>query len=678
MTDYSNLQTVLELLSTDREADKDRREMVREIEAFLDAPDGQWEPDIVTKFDNFRRPRYTFDRCNPLVDDIWRDIAQNDFDIRVRPASGEATKSTAKKFDGLIRNIETISNAASIYKHAGKKVIRSGFAAWRVTHKEPEDGSFNRELRIESINNAVDRVWFDSGFELQTAEDAGHAFIVSNITEAAYNKRFPGKAPQSIDDDATSNTYHYKRNGINIAEIYFKKEITSERFLMSDGSELDESEKPIFDELAEDGITVVKSKKWTRFKIVHRTFDGKQWLSSEQDTVFSHLPVIPVYSNFSITENKVIYRGVIEKRMDEQRILNYSGSKAVEEVALAPREKIWMTQEQAVGNEKALATMNNNSDPVQIYNHVEGHIPPYKTPGPQINPGVSELIKMAEDGIERGAGTFAANPQHSAGLNSGIALERLEDRGNDGSYEYFDSLQVAICHTAKVLVSAIPKGYSAEQKARILNEDGSYEIEPLYQVIKDEETGAVKEVIDLTKGTYDVTCEIGPAFKSRQQETVRAIMEIGSNDQTVIAQNKDILLNNLDYPGMDIAAERARYELLKSGQIPETQLTEEEKAQIASQPQQPDPMMIVAQAEAAKAQAQQQEAQTQLQIKLLELELKKAQQDFDHQARLIELEKEIAQTEKEKASAAKLLADARAQELETDLVESGLMDVING
>ena len=52
---------------------------------------------------------------------IWGEMAQNDFDIRVKPAGGDATKKLAKLYDGLIRNIETMSNASRVYAFGGQE-----------------------------------------------------------------------------------------------------------------------------------------------------------------------------------------------------------------------------------------------------------------------------------------------------------------------------------------------------------------------------------------------------------------------------------------------------------------------------------------------------------------------------------------------------------------------------
>ena len=104
MVDYTDLNDVNKLLKSAQDADFDNREIVREVNHFLKKRDGQWEPDIINVMSG--RPRYTFDKCNPVVRSIAGEMKQADFDIKVKPAGGEATKEVAKVIDGLVRNIE--------------------------------------------------------------------------------------------------------------------------------------------------------------------------------------------------------------------------------------------------------------------------------------------------------------------------------------------------------------------------------------------------------------------------------------------------------------------------------------------------------------------------------------------------------------------------------------------
>ncbi len=632
MIDNESIIDVLEQLRLSQNADRDRRAKIREIQHFLNDADGQWEDDVYNRLKD--RPRYTFDMCNPVVSNIWGEMAQNDFDIRVRPAGGNATKERAKTYDGLVRNIETMSNASTMYASAGKKVIQTGFAAWRVLQDWADVDSFDQDLFVREINNAVDRVWFDQGAELQDMSDAMFCFVLQSMTPDAYEARWPEGSRQSVGEDNTHEIYAYKPEEIIVGEYIYKKEITKTLYLMSNGAVYDEdSVQPALDELQAQGITVTRERKRKTYKVVSRFFDGSDWLDDAKDTVFDYLPVVPVYSNFQIVENKVVYWGAIEHLMDSQRVFNYSESRKVEEVALAPRKKLMMTRKQIGSNGRTLQTMNTNADPVQAYDIDEQAPPPYEINGPQINPGLSEVSQSMAQNIERSSGVFGVNPVNNAGLQSNVALERLENRGNIGTYEYFKAQEVAICHTAKILIHALPKVYDTARQQRILNEDGSFEMVPLNTTVLDQDTGQPVTLNDLSQGVYDVTCDIGPAFKNRQEETVKAIGEIAQYYPEVIQRGADVLLNNIQAPGMDVLAERTRADMLQNGLIPEDQMTDEEKQamqQAQAQPQQPDPNMLAGQAMIIEAENEKTKTDIDVQWKMAQID--QNQQKIDNEA----------------------------------------------
>lgn len=659
---YDSIESVLKALRASQEADYDRREKLREVQDFLNAPNGQWEPEIYNKFDG--KPRYTFDMCKPVVEQIWGEMAQNDFDIRVRPASGDATKETAKLFDGLIRNIETMSNASRVYASAGKKGIKYGFGAWRIVQEWADVDSFEQDLFIREIQNPVDRLWFDAAATQQDMSDAEHCFILDAVSSEEYEKRWPEGSKISVGTGSSNSTYSHKPSKIIVGELLYKKPIKKTLCLMSDGSVLSVEEA---EQAVKMGLAIERTRERDTYKVCSRFFDGKDFLSDEQDTVFDHLPVVPVFANFEINEEKVIYFGAVEHLMDAQRVYNYSESRKIEEVALAPKAKKWMTPEQAKGHTAKLATMNTNNDPVQLYNHVDGQPAPYDTGGPQMNPGLSEVSQSMAQNIERSSGVFGVNPANNRGLQSDIALERLENRGQTGTFEYFAAQEVAIAHTARILVQALPKVYDTPRQQRILNEDGSFDLQDLNKTVIDNETGQPVVLNDLSVGIYDVTCSIGPAFKNRQQETVKAITELAALSPEILAGGQDIMLNNIDAPGIDLLTERVRASMLARGVIPESQMTDEEKQQVAAmsqQPREPSPEMVLAKAEEQKAIADMMEAQIKMddqKIRMIEAETKRIAMQVK-----AEIDGFKAQTDRAKVQVAAQEAQANINNKEAD------------
>lgn len=597
MPDYSDLTEVKNALDSAQETEEDNRQRARDVNHFLEKDDGQWEPSVKNGMSN--RPRYTFDKCNPVVDSIAGELEQASFTNRIRPASGEASKDVATVMGGMIRNIESISDASDkVYNAAGRKMIKTGFDAWMVKHDWIDDESFEQDLFIRKIANAIDRVWFDEDAQEQDMSDANHVFLLHVMTPERFKEKWPNASCQSLSNSRTNEVYEYKSNFIVFGQIFYKKPVIKELALMNNGKVhvIDEEFEKVRDELKQKGVTVKRTRKRESTVVFSRLFDDKDWLEDAKETVFKWLPIIPVYGNFDVSEDKIIYRGAINKLMDSQRVYNYAQSRQVEEGALAPREKLMMTEKQAVGHIDTLQTMNTNAEPVQLYNHVPDEPPPFKLNGASINPGLAQVSNDMKGNITEGSGIFAAN-QGDAPNQSGYAIELQQNKGDNSTIKYFTSLRIGIVHTCRILINAFPKVYDTPRMVRVLGEDGAEKIERINEPILDEESGEVVRLIDVRTGKYDVVCDVGPAFKNQQQATSKAFLEIAGIDPTILQDGSDIWLANLDVPGMSAMAERRRKQLFEAGRIPDDQMTDEEKLRA---------QQMLAQAEAEQAAAAQQ------------------------------------------------------------------------
>lgn len=632
---YDEHQSVINLLSSCQQADHDNRENAREAHLFLDKRDGQWEPYWWNS--NQNKPRYTFDQVNPIVSQVASEIEQADFDIRVSPAGGNATKDIAATYDGIIRNIENISNAKQVYAQACRGMVTGGFDAWRVCQKYVDDNSFDQDIVIEKIANPLDRVWFDPAAEKQDKSDARYAFVLHPMAVDEYESRWPEGSKESVSDDREGDAYYDKAEVIVVGEFLYVESEDRELVMMSNGQthEVNEDFEKVKDDLEALGVTEVRRRKRKMHKVCSRYFDNKDWLEDDKDTVFNRIPVVPVYGNFKIFENKTIYWGVVEKMLDPQRVLNYAMSREIEEGALAPRAKYWMTPTQAAGHEDKIATLNTNSDPVQFFNpDPEFPTVPQQQGGAQINAGLRNVAQAMQGMMNATSGLFAANMGDNPNAQSGVAIRQLQNKGDNATYQYTRAMEIAIAATGQLIKDAIPKVYDTARTVRVLREDDSYDMADINQQVIDNATGEIVVVNDLSVGVYDVICRAGPSFRNRQQETLEAITSLAQVDPSLMQIAGDLLLQNINTPAAAQIAERKRAQMLQQGLIPQSQMTEEElmaaQQQMMQGQQQPDPAMVLAQAEQMKAQsemlrAQIEQAKLQNEQMKLQLEAQKLQ-----------------------------------------------------
>lgn len=675
-TGYASHTWMLERLHEAQEADKDNREQGRECQDFADKRDGQWEENWWTNCDG--KPRYTFDLVTPILDQVQASIAKSDFDIRVIPASGQASKETAKTFDGLVRNTQSISNAVEIYNAASKKSVKVGVAGWAVSQKYVEGDSFDQDLVIEGVPDWINSVWLGPHTE-QDGSDAPYAFRLVGLSKDEFKRQYPERSPSAgLSSNSGTRSYFHRHDLVMVGQFYYLEESTRTLVQVEspDGNvavfDADSEEyKALADEMADAGLKEVGRRKRTKKCVYMRKFDANDWLEEPQKTVFENwIPLVPLYANFDVAdEGKVLWYGAVEKLIDPQRVFNYSLSREIEEGAFAPRAKYWMTAEQAAGHEETLATLNTNSDPVQLYN-ADGEVPPpQQQGGAEVNAGLARISEAMQALVGVSAGMFAANMGENPGLQSGKAIEALQDRGDWGNNKYIEARTIAQRHTGRILVDAIPRVYLPARQVRLLSEDGSQDFAVIGVQGVDRQTGKPVVLNDLSVGIYDVTCEAGPAFSNRQSQTVTALTEVGAIDPSVIQMGGDILLKNIPSPGMDQLAERKRLQLVMQGVVPEDQLTDEEKALLQGMQgqQQPDPNTLIAMAEMEKARAQQMEAETKhvQTIETLKIDAYKA--ETERYKADIDRAKALALIETEQAKAAKLLEDAKAVRVSTAL-----------
>ena len=631
MIKFSEHKEVMTARSAAIEVDEDRRKIMKACNTFVTDKDGQWEQNVKHLFEQYKRPRYTLDLCRPVVDSIYGELTQNEFNIAVKPMGNGASKDTAKVLAGLIKNTENLSNAVDVYNQVAKKAIVTGFSAFRIEQDWCDSDSFDQDLFFRVIHDAIDRVWFLGNFQSRTGEDADAVTVDHLVSTDEYEERFGGQPAQSLDDNQCRDIYHYKRQGIRISELIYKQKVSKTLYQLDGGVVLSE------EDAKSSGADLKKAKirKRDSYEVKVRFYDGNRFLSEPEDTVFGHLPVVPVLPNFEIVENKPLSNGAIEWLMDWQRIRNYAGSKKVEDVALLPRQRIMMTKKQGAGLEKQHATMNTSNRAIDFYN-VDAEAPPPFIPGQVMpNPGANDLLMQSEAGINTSSGVYPAGLGDNPGLQSGVAIDKIQNKGDIGKLEYFNAMQVALSYAGKVSIHAYKKLMDTQQERRIIKDDGTYEMVTLNEVGLNGET-----INDLSKGVYDVVCDIGPAFRNRQEKTVDQIIAMAQYDPTLIPQGKDVLLNNIQSPGMELLAERARVSLMKMGEIPESQWTDDEKeaaaaaAQAAAQnPTPPDPNVMIGQAALKEAEAK----IVKNEIETIKLTQNQQKMDFDQEKQKVEL-----------------------------------------
>lgn len=578
--DHTKAMALREKVYTD---EQDSRDGAREEMRFNSDKNGHWDDLATKRFAD--KPRYQFDLIKPVVDSIAGEIEQMEFGGDVIPADGSATEDVAKTYEQMIRTISNMSDAPDTFQSSARNIVDHGYDAWMIVSDWADVDAFEQDILVRAIPSAIDRVWLVGVATATRHEDIKAGFVDTMLTLDEYKEQFPEGAAQSVsdakqNDGNTSSTA--KDDSVTVSDYYYIKEQPRELYLLSDNRVVFSDEYEVNQsELEASGVTIQRTRKRSIPRCFMRKFDNGGWLTDEQETVFRYIPIVAVYANKSVIDNELRYYGETRKLMDPQRLYDYGRSREISDGALAPVDKIAMTNEQAQGHAHRYKTMNSNNDPIFVYNAIEGQVNPYRIGGPQPNTQLAFTAQSAKDDIKEIS--MSHQPQQGAGIagHSGKAYEILTQKSDTASFKHVKALKKAVQTTYEIIVDAIPRVYDTKNRQmRLTNADGTSK----FTAINEQLDGGI--VNDLSQGHYMFKVTAGPAYASEKAKAFDVMMSLAAIDPTLLEEGRDIFYNSMQAPGMGDIADRVRKVMVEQGRIPEDQLTDKEKEKIIQEMEQ--------------------------------------------------------------------------------------------
>ncbi len=541
-----------------------------------------------------------------------------------------ADVETAKIYDGLIRNIETISRADIAYDTAIDFAASAGFGYIRVETDYSHSDTFNQDILIKRVANPLN-VYEDPDAESADGSDWNLCFVTEILPKDKFKRDYPDAEKTSFEADAKEqkNVLWFEGDGVRIAEYWRRKKIKDSVLVFSDGESIKKSIYEKNEELRAmhtvEGIEIIEERETESFQVMRYLITGTEVL--EKDVwPGKYIPVVPVYGEELNVEGKRVFQSLIRQAKDSQRNFNYWRSAATELVALAPKAP-WIGP---VGFAKKDANWDTANTENHAYLEYDGPTKPERQPFAGMPAGALQEALSASDDLKNIMGIQDASLGAKSNETSGRAITARQKEGDTSTFHFIDNTARSIRQTGAILIDLIPHIYSEKRIIRILGEDGTAKRVPINQPVKVDEKGEVmppekahiegiERIYDLGAGKYDLTVSAGPSFNTRREEAAFQMAEFIRAFPAAAPVIGDLLAKNLDWPGADEVAERLR-------EI--NPVLQKEKQ--GNQPPPPSPEMIKAQADAAAAQQQaqiaQQKANSELSLRQVELAIK--QEEF--------------------------------------------------
>ena len=203
----------------------------------LEFEDGQqWPDDIYNMRKVQRRPTLTINHTATLVRRVTNNMREQRPRIKTHPVS-DATIDDARVANGLVRHIETLSKASVAYDTAGTSAVRIGWGYARVIGEYCDEKSFDQELKIKPIRNALS-CYIDPAAEMPDGSDMDWFIITVEMKRADFKRKYPGEPLNEWTHGSAGDQQRKwaSRQSIRLAEYYRIKKTKETLYKLSTGS----------------------------------------------------------------------------------------------------------------------------------------------------------------------------------------------------------------------------------------------------------------------------------------------------------------------------------------------------------------------------------------------------------------------------------------------------------
>lgn len=494
----------------------------------------QWPENIKRQRELENRPCEVFNKMTAFIRQVVNDARQNKPAIKVHPQDSVADPEVAEIFNGLIRNIETVSDADVAYDTAIDQAVTTGFGFWKINTTFTSDDTFEQDIVVERIANQF-TVYPDPDSQEADSSDWNSAWIVSSFRHADFERDYPKaeKVDWDFDFKGCPDGLGADDQSVVVAEWWTRERVTKEIVALSDGTVTTvEDVEARADELEALGITVVgQSREVPSWKVRQRILTGAEVLE-DNEWAGKYIPIVPVYGDEIIDrDGRRHYRSLIRSAKGAQRVFNYMRNTVTEMLGLQPKIP-YIGEEGAFDADPNWARSNSESIPYLEY--AKGTQMPQRQPLPQSYTAAYNEALAANDDMKAIVGIYDASLGAKGNETSGKAILARQREGDVSTFHFIDNLSRAIRHSGRIKMDLIPKVYSSERIIRVLGEDnmvGTAQIaqtgQPVVEQV-DERTQAIMKVYDLTVGKYDLTVSAGPNYTTRREEIRETMTQLAA------------------------------------------------------------------------------------------------------------------------------------------------------
>lgn len=554
-----------------------RQQAIEDTRFALGDSDNNWQwPDDVyaDRGTKSQKPCLTINITAQHLNQIENQIRQNRPSARVVPVDGGADVKTAEILGGMLRSIQSYSNADTAHDIGAKHAIYGGEGFWRVLTDYETATSFDQVIMIKPLVNPQ-LVFIDPDAIEPDRSDAKWGLIFEDVPQ---DDKDDDEKERSLEWGTEHGDWSNKET-FRRAEYFWREDRDDTLYLLHSGETALKSKltKGGAKVTVKAGIGTIQRDDQIMLIIGERETCTQQWKWAKivggdesaqdvKDWPGAYLPIITVVGNETNVNGEIVRKGLVRDLKDSARMVNYSYSAAVETVALQTKTP-WLTAAEAVEGHEEWDRANVDNAARLNWNAFDDAGAALPKPE-RIQPAAMataqvQMLSLSVEQMRAASGQQGANFGIKSEAQSGIGIQRLKAQGEIATFHFPDNLARALKYEAKVILDLIPKVYDSKRIIRILGLDGKesavmadpdHEGEPQ----KAGEETSVEQVFNPLAGRYDVAIDTGPSYQTQRQEAAAALTELSSRAPVLMNAAPDLVIGAFDFPNSAKISERLR------------------------------------------------------------------------------------------------------------------------
>lgn len=541
----------------------------------------QWPHDLKKEREKNKRPSLTINKVAQKVNLIVNDARENKTSVTIKPVGNDTSFQAAQIYEGIVRHIEYVSQAQTIYNDALESAVEGGIGWWRVGTKfdsdtvnqadQPDVSWFDQSIYIMPVKNQLG-VYLDPDIDQTDGSDARYGFVFSDVPRDEEEIKYPDVDFTTGGSTLSGPDSWVILDSVRECEYYRIVEKMDELVYVEDehgtGTTFFKSAMPkeFRDEFKrmEDSGAIVRKRQVSKrtlewYKIVGNAIVDRRKLKGK------YVPLVRTIGVERVIDGQLFRTGHVRRLKDPQRMYNYNSSGQVEFGALQTKTPWVGVKEAFEGNEDAWNRANVQNAAYLTVNGYdsEGHKLdlPQRPAAPGSSPAYMDGMHIADHEMDMASGQYEAVEGKSGNERSGKAIQERQRPAEKSTGHFADHQAAAIRYTGMIILDMLPHYYDTERIIQTRGRDGVESkvfIKPdLDKVMEQEKDGeALKVMFNPKIGRYIVEADVGPAYGTQRQEAWNAFVQIVTGAPELINEIGDLMFRSADFPLADKIAER--------------------------------------------------------------------------------------------------------------------------